>query len=153
MVGEKIPEFTLQNTRGDRININKFYGKKNVVLILLRGLMCPFCRAHLARLAKNLEKFEQLDTEIYAITADRYENARRLELAYAKEKFPIYFDPTRDIVKLLHQEIKFLKLGRLPALLIIDKRGTTRYAYYGEAMLDIPTIRTVFNILKQIQNQ
>ena len=39
MVGSKLPEFSLPNSRGETVNINEFIGKKNVVVILLRGIM------------------------------------------------------------------------------------------------------------------
>lgn len=37
-VGEKIPEFELPNSKGETVNIRAFEGKKNVVVILLRGI-------------------------------------------------------------------------------------------------------------------
>jgi peroxiredoxin len=38
MVGSKIPEFSLPNSRGDTVNIRDFEGKNNVVVVLLRGI-------------------------------------------------------------------------------------------------------------------
>jgi len=38
MVGTKIPEFSLPNSRGETVNIRDFEGKKNVVVVLLRGI-------------------------------------------------------------------------------------------------------------------
>lgn len=38
MVGGKIPEFSLPNSRRETINIRDFEEKKNVVVILLRGI-------------------------------------------------------------------------------------------------------------------
>lgn len=38
MVGTKIPEFSLPNSRGENVNIKDFEGKKNVVVVLLRGI-------------------------------------------------------------------------------------------------------------------
>jgi peroxiredoxin len=38
MVGTKIPEFTLPNSREETVNIRDFEGKKNVVVSLLRGI-------------------------------------------------------------------------------------------------------------------
>jgi peroxiredoxin len=38
MVGTRIPEFSLPNSRGETTNIRDFEGKKNVVVILLRGI-------------------------------------------------------------------------------------------------------------------
>ncbi|HUX99367.1 MAG TPA: redoxin domain-containing protein [Candidatus Deferrimicrobium sp.] len=152
MINTKIPDFSLQNTRGDRVNIYNFNGKKIVVLVLLRGLMDLFCQGQVFRLAKDIEKFRELNTELYVITADRFENARRLELQYAKEKFPVYFDKTHEVVRLLKQEVKVLRLGRLPAILIIDKQSIIRWAYYGDALHDIPSNKTIFEELEKLSN-
>jgi peroxiredoxin Q/BCP len=51
---------------------------------------------------------------------------------------------------MLKQEVKPFKLGRMPALLIIDKNGTIKYAYYSDSMDDIPQMEEVFKILKDI---
>jgi peroxiredoxin Q/BCP len=152
-VGQKIPEFTLENTRGEWTNIKDFQNKKNVVILLIRGLMCPVCRQHLIRLAQDLDKFKELDTEVYVVTADRFENARRLELVYIKGKFPIYFDKEHEVVKLLKQDVKILQLGRLPAILIVDKEGIIQYAYYGSSFLDIPSNRQLIRTLKKIEGK
>ncbi len=39
MIGKKIPEINLPSSREETININQFYGKKNVIVIMLRGIM------------------------------------------------------------------------------------------------------------------
>ncbi len=39
MVGKKIPEFSLPNSRDETVNIQDYLGKKNVIVILLRGVM------------------------------------------------------------------------------------------------------------------
>ena len=36
-VGNKAPDFTLENTDGQKISLSAFRGKKNVVLIFYRG--------------------------------------------------------------------------------------------------------------------
>lgn len=53
---------------------------------------------------------------------------------------------------MLKQEVKPLKLGRMPALLIIDKEGIIRYAYYSDSMSDIPENEVVFEVLKNLNN-
>lgn len=46
-------------------------------------------------------------------------------------------DPEHTVSKLYGQEVKILKLGRMPAQLIIDKKGLIRYKHYGNSMADI----------------
>lgn len=38
MVGTRIPKFSLPNSRGETVNIQDFEGKRNVVVVLLRGI-------------------------------------------------------------------------------------------------------------------
>lgn len=54
--------------------------------------------------------------------------------------------------KILKQEVKPLKMGRMPALLVIDTQGIVRYAYYGDSMDDIPEDEEIIQILKNINN-
>jgi peroxiredoxin len=49
---------------------------------------------------------------------------------------------------MLKQEVKPLKLGRMPTLLIIDEQGIIRYAYYSDSMSDIPNNEEIFEVLK-----
>jgi len=53
---------------------------------------------------------------------------------------------------MLKQEVKPLKLGRMPALLIIDKQGIIKYAYYSDSMDDIPENEELFKTLKNLSN-
>jgi peroxiredoxin len=70
---------------------------------------------------------------------------------YAKRKYPIYSDPDDSVAKIvLNQEFKILKLGRMPALLVVDKNGIIQYAHYGDNMHDIPENDEVLQVLKNI---
>ena len=69
---------------------------------------------------------------------------------FAKNAFPIFYDNTKKVNKMLKQEVKPLKLGRMPALLIIDKEGIIRYAYYSDSMSDIPENEVIFEVLKNL---
>ena len=72
-----------------------------------------------------------------------------MEQKYAR-KYPIFYDESKKVVKMLHQEVKALKLGRMPGLLIIDKQGIIRYAYYSDNMHDIPENEVLLDVLKNI---
>ncbi len=48
------------------------------------------------------------------------------------------------------QEVKWLKLGRMPAVLIIDREGRIRYSQYGQSMQDIPENAEVLAALDRI---
>ncbi len=46
-----------------------------------------------------------------------------------------------------HQEVNWLKAGRMPAVLIIDLEGRIAFIDYGESMEDIPQNTTLFEVL------
>ncbi len=81
---------------------------------------------------------------------DKLENAIKMEQKYAKEEFPIYYDNNKEVVKKLHQEFKIRKLGRMPALFIVDKEGIIQYAYYSDSMSDIPKNKALFEVLEKL---
>lgn len=99
---------------------------------------------------KDITKFEEVDGYLYPILADKESNAIKMEQKYARKKYPIFYDKEKEIPDLLNQEVKLLKLGRMPGLLVIDKDGIIQYAYYGENMHDIPKNEEILEVLKKI---
>ncbi len=75
-----------------------------------------------------------------------------MEMKYAKMKFPILYDEKNLVAPRLHQEFKLSKLGRLPGMLIVDKHGTIRYAYYSDSMSDIPKNQDVLEIVHSLSS-
>jgi peroxiredoxin Q/BCP len=75
-----------------------------------------------------------------------------METKYAKGKYPVYYDQTKKVPKMLKQEVNPLKLGRMPALLVVDKEGIVQYAHYGDSMQDIPKNEEIFEVLKKLKN-
>jgi peroxiredoxin len=49
-----------------------------------------------------------------------------------------------------YQEVNLFKLGRMPALFIIDHQGQVRYAHYGDSMSDIPANATVLAVIDEL---
>ncbi len=72
--------------------------------------------------------------------------------AYADHQFPIYYDESDEKIanSVLNQEWKLFKLGRMPALLVIDKQQIIQYAHYGDSMSDIPRNEEILGILEEL---
>lgn len=149
LIGTKIKAFSLPNSRSETTDIREFEGNKNVVIVLFRSKNWPYAKAHSKKLGNEYEKFKELNAVIYAILPDNLENAQNFESEFAKE-YPIYYDDKKKVNKMLKQEVKPLKLGRMPALLIIDKQAIIRYAYYSDSMSDIPENEELFKIIKNL---
>jgi len=74
-----------------------------------------------------------------------------MEKKYAR-RYPVFYDETKEVVDLLKQEVIVTKLGRMPAILIVDKKGIIQYAYYSDGMQDIPENEKVLEVLRKINS-
>lgn len=59
-------------------------------------------------------------------------------------------DPKHIVSDTYDQEVSLFKMGRMPALFVIDKTGAVRYQHYGHDMQDIPENNTILTLLDQI---
>ena len=146
------PDFELVDVQGKPIRLSDYRGKKNVVLVFLRSFMCPFCRAQLARFRDDYAEFTQRDAEILAVGPDSLEAFQR----YWRDEalpFPGLPDPQHSIADLYGQEVNLLKLGRMPAMMLVDKKGQVRYQHYGTSMADVADSKLVLNLLDRINGE
>ena len=94
-------------------------------------------------------EFIERDTEIIAIGP---ESAVEFTAWWHEHQIPFVgiADPEHVIAKMFGQQVNILKLGRLPASFLIDKRGYIRYSHFGESMSDIPENQEVLLLIDEI---
>jgi len=91
----------------------------------------------MAQLRHEQVKFIERDTTILVLGP---ENAAAFKKYWLENDLPFIGlpDPTHSILKLYGQEIKIFKFGRMPAQVLVDKRGMVRFVHYGHSMSNIP---------------
>jgi peroxiredoxin len=91
----------------------------------------------MAQLRQDHQKFLDRDAVVVVVGP---EDASAFKTYWQKENLPFIGlpDPELTVLNLYGQEVNLFKLGRMPAQLIIDKRGVARYAHYANSMSDIP---------------
>jgi peroxiredoxin Q/BCP len=62
-------------------------------------------------------------------------------------------DPKHTVLDRFGQEVKLLRFGRMPAQVIVDRRGTIRFAHYGDSMDDIPANEELLEILDGLERE
>ena len=136
-VGEKPPNFKLENTRGEKISLSDFEGKQNVYLVFNRGFAWPYCRGHMAQLRQDYEAFKKRNTVVIAVGPD---SKRDFQKFWKQKEIPFIglADPKHKAAKKYEQEVNILKFGRVPAQMLIDKNGVLQYVHYSNSMSDIP---------------
>jgi peroxiredoxin len=99
-------------------------------------------------LRENYDKFLEKDTKIIIIGPEDKEAFKKYWIK-EKLKFIGLPDPDKKILKLYGQEVKLLKLGRMPAQFLVDKSGFIRFVHYGKSMSDIASIDDVLKVLNK----
>jgi len=100
----------------------------------------------MAQLRRDYEQFVARDAEVVVIGPEDQQAFREY---WQKESLPFVglADPTHVVADRYGQEVSFLKLGRMPALMVIDKEGKVRFQHHAGAMFDIPPNRQVLAVL------
>jgi peroxiredoxin Q/BCP len=106
----------------------------------------------MAQLRLDYQEFVKRDTEVIILGPDGPAAFKR---TWEMEDMPMIglADPGSKVADTYNQKVNLLKLGRMPALVIIDKPGSIRFLHYGNSMSDIPTNGHVLKILDEINSQ
>jgi peroxiredoxin len=101
------------------------------------------------QLRQDYQQFVDRGAAILAIGPDSNDEFRKY---WTQESIPFIGlpDPKHQVANLYAQEVNLLKLGRMPALFVIDREGLIRYHHYGHSMSDIPSNASVLALLDQI---
>lgn len=104
----------------------------------------------MAQLRQDYSLFQERETIVVAIGPEEKEDFARY---WQDNNMPFIGipDPKHRIADLYGQQVSIVKLGRMPAQMIIDKQGTLRYVHYGNSMKDIPGNEEVLRLLNEIQ--
>jgi len=104
----------------------------------------------MAQLRQDYSLFQERDTAIVAVGPEKREEFAKY---WDENQMPFIGipDPEHKIADLYGQEVSLIKLGRMPAQMIIDKQGILRYVHYGRSMKDIPSNKDILKILDDIQ--
>ena len=101
---------------------------------------------------QDYQKFVDRHAEVIAVGP---EDAKTFSGYWRKEQMPFVgtADPKHVIANLYGQKVKLLKLGRMPALMVIDKEGKIRYQHYGDSMSDIPSNEEILSLLDNLNKE
>jgi len=106
----------------------------------------------MAQLRHEYERFLERDAEVVAVGPEDQQAFRDY---WEREKMPFVGlpDPEHRVAEIYGQEVRLLRGGRLPALLVVDKRGAVRYRHYGHSMQDIPPNDEVLALLDDLNRE
>lgn len=97
---------------------------------------------------QDYQQFVERDTEIVVIGPEEAESFQKYWIKEALSFIGLP-DPEHKVLNLYGQEFKLIKLGRMPAQMLIDKACILRYVHYGHSMADIPSNEEILKLIGQ----
>jgi peroxiredoxin len=99
---------------------------------------------------KDIKQFTDRKAQIVVIAPHGTDKTKSY---WGKENLPYIGvpDPDGTLGRLYGQEWNLIKLGRMPALFIIDQKGSIAFAQYAKNMADIPENSELFQILEKLK--
>jgi peroxiredoxin len=145
LLGKPLAHTKLTYGTGQTLDLAQFRGKKNVLLIVLRGFdgrVCEYCEAQTMALQGFVERFNALNTEV-VVCYPGPQNALRAFIKQFGElpesngppTVTLTYDPGYKIIEALDISGQVA----LPTTLILDQQGVIRYAYVGLDSKDRPS--------------
>ena len=103
----------------------------------------------MAQLRQDYAQFVASNATILVVWPD---DAKTVQDYCQEEKLPFVNlpDPGHEVANRYGQQFNLLKLGRMPALAVLDREGTVRYEYRAKSMSDTPSNKTVFDVLDSL---
>jgi peroxiredoxin Q/BCP len=135
LLGERAPDFVLQNDRGESVSLEEINARGAVVLVFYYGYWCNHCVAQLFGLDEDLAKFQSLDAQVVAVSADPVEQTAERFAQYGRFNFPVLADPDFRVAT-KYGAYMTLSDGEtgdlLHATFLINREGNVTWVQLGE---------------------
>ncbi len=136
-IGDKAPDFELQNSKGETVVLSELRGK--VVLVNFWATWCPPCRAEIPSMDELYQSYAEGNFEILAINIEA--NGPEIMPGFSREfphSFPVLFD-TDGVVQERYGVYKF------PETFVLDKDGIIVEKVVGAIDWTAPNVLSFIN--------
>lgn len=129
-VGDKAPEFTLKNEKGEDVSLRDFIGKKAVVLFFYPKDGSPGCTKEVCAFRDSYEAFKDAGAEVIGISSQSEESHSIFSLKF-NLPFTLLVDEGATVRKAYGVPPS---LGMIPGRVtyVIDKEGTVRHIFNSQ---------------------
>ncbi len=154
-IGDKAPEFKLKDHNGNDVSLNDF-SNRNVVLLFFPFANTSVCTIEMEIMKNNFAKFEELNTQIIAISVD---SPFALKMWADKNgfNFPLLSDFNKEISPLYDSLYDVFAPGKYDykgvckrSAFVIDKNGLIKYSEICETPGNQPNYEAIENTIKKL---
>ena len=150
-VGQKVPDFTLKNAKGEAVMLSELLKAGPVVLTWYRGGWCPYCNITLAAMQKVLPEIKEAGAQLVALTPElpdkslstREKNGLTFEVLTdlnhgVAKAYGVAFELTPEVAAKYQEHFNLLEFNGkeagdnvlpLAATYVIDQEGVVRWGF------------------------
>lgn len=150
--GEKAPDFTLQNTEGQKITLSNEVGKSNILLLFFPLAYTSTCTQELCTMRDNMKLYSSLDATIYGISVDSFFTLKEFKKS-ENLNFQLLSDFNKEVSAeygALYEDFFGMKGVSKRAAFIIDREGDVVYEEILEDAGNLPDFESIREVLSEI---
>ncbi len=169
-VGDKAPDFTLNNALNETISLYKELEKGPVVLTWYRGGWCPYCNITLHYLQEKLPEFKKIGATLIALTPELPDNSlstsekNKLEFTVLSDvgntvgkDYGVVFKLTDDVASIYQEGFGLNQKNGddsnelpLAATYVIDKKGIIQFAFLDADYTERAEVTDILSSLNKL---
>lgn len=147
--GDKAPDFTLQNEKGERVSLNELISNDKLLLLFFPLAFSGVCTNELCMIRDNMKIYHSLKINIAAISVDSFFSLQAFKKAQ-NLNFTLLSDFNKSVSKdyevLDHDYFGMEGVSRRAAF-IIDQGGIIQYIEILENSDELPDFRKIQKLL------
>lgn len=150
--GDKAPEFRLQNTEKEPIELTDFKGEKKVVLLFFPLAFSSVCTKELCDTRDNMKVYDSLNAEVIGISVDSFFTLKAFKEAQ-NLNFMLLSDFNKETSKdygVLYEDFFGMKGVSKRSAFVIDKEGVVQYAEVLEEASQTPDYGAIQSALADL---
>jgi len=150
VVNTQAPDFTLQNTKGNKVSLQEYLGEKNVLLLFFPLAFTDVWSKELCQVRDNFKIYDALDANVFGISVDSFFTLNEFKKAQ-NINFQLLSDFNREVSKkyeALYDDFFRMKGVSKRAAYLINKEGVIKYS---EVLEDASMIPDFDNIQKTLE--
>ena len=149
----KAPEFTLQNTQGEKVSLTDFKGDQNVVLLFFPLAFSGVCTKELCSTRDNMKIYESLNAKVLAISVDSFFTLNAFKESH-NLNFTLLSDFNKEVSKTydtLYDDFYGMQGVAKRSVFVINKQGKVEHKEILEDADQIPDLNKVQEVLAELE--
>lgn len=151
-IGSEAPDFTLQDTEGEKVSLSKENEDRNVVILFFPLAFSGVCTKELCSTRDNLKIYNSLDAKILAISVDSFFTLKAFKEAN-NLNFSLLSDFNKEVSQnygVLYEDFYGMSGVSKRAVFVVDKEGVIQHKEILDDAGNMPDFNKVQEVLAEL---